>query len=318
MQYSKDVYGPDRREHATLRRILLWSMLMLLLFFILLSAALFYKVKVLDAKLATLTPQPTAPEQVQIVDKNAPSKEELASLRQRYERDPKSLKKMRAYAHGAFASYLQYPSEALRTSARELFEQIVDRLAEDSKQPLSGEWLALARLSYDAKNYSDSQKWALQVLNLDPQQAEGLLLLGLSSWRLGDLRGAIGAFDRYRLATDDPWGAYIIGILTDLQNKDASASFERARLAHFSPELQRDIAVRMILNYLGQNNLVKAQEEAQSFVAKYPARAEAYYLMGMVRSAQGKLAEARAYWRKAINQDQNFGPAIAALKASRN
>ncbi len=316
MQYSKDVYGLDKREHSGLRRILLWTMLLLIIFFMLLSAYLFYKTTKLEAEINKLRPKQTTTEKVRVIDQDAPSADELATLGKRYKKNPDSISHLRAYAHGVFAYYLQEPDPELRSLAKELYGDLVAKLALDNRQPLVAEFLALTRINYDQESYLETISWALRVLEAEAENDEALLFLGLAYWKQGDLKGALSAFERYHAVAQDAWSSYVIGILLDMQDKDAAKYLQQAKDSELDSRFSEDAQLRLVLNYLGQKNLVKAQDEASAYIKAHPARAEGYYLLGLVRSAQGRVQEARSLWRKSLNKDQNFSPAIELLRSS--
>jgi predicted O-linked N-acetylglucosamine transferase (SPINDLY family) len=151
------------------------------------------------------------------------------------------------------------------------------------------------------------------ALRLHPEFAEGHNNLGVALWEQGDLNAAAASYDEaLRLQPDYPEAHHNLGIVLAAQGKLAEAlnSFQEAlRLKPAYPEALNSLGVALAQ----QRKLDEAAASYREAIRLQPSYAQAHHNLGVALTNLGHIEEAAASCREALRLLPNYPEALNAL-----
>ncbi|WP_447985275.1 tetratricopeptide repeat protein [Nitrospira sp. Nam74] len=175
----------------------------------------------------------------------------------------------------------------------------------------SGSALALkplfdeAVVHHRAGRLDDARRLYHKILDIDPHHAESLHLLGLISYRLGQLQEAVKLLSQAtQERADRPPYWFNLGVVLHKQGKptDALSAYEKALVLHPQyPEAHSNVG--NVLMELGQSE--GAAAAYQRALRIRPEYVEAHNNLGVVLKEQGKLDDARMSYERALRLAPN-------------
>ena len=187
-----------------------------------------------------------------------------------------------------------YLKEGLYYSAFELYEQIRSRGVEDASAELG-----LARIWDEWGHYSLAKRHAERALELDPQTAEALELLGTIHLHRNDLKAAVSAFlEALALTPENPSLHSTLGsVLLKLGNSGEARGYLEKAVALDPALIEARNNLAAALARLGDDD-----GALHEFAAANPPAA-AFNKLGLVYLADRRWEKARNAFKQALVQD---------------
>ncbi|MEW5977296.1 MAG: tetratricopeptide repeat protein [Acidobacteriota bacterium] len=158
-------------------------------------------------------------------------------------------------------------------------------------------WYWLARLDYDAQQFSEAIRKFQSVIELDPQFMKAFDNLGLCYEGLGQFDEAIQSYQKAielnrRLAAPSPWPALNLGTLLARLNRLDEAETSLQESVHQNGQLSQT-HYQLGIVFEKKNQLVRAIEALDQSVRIDPAYPEPHYALGRIYRRRGESEKAK-------------------------